>query len=595
MQRTSKRRGRSGVALVYSVVAVMVVSILAAGFMQLALSVTRRLSSTSDTAQALNIAEAGLAEAYTGLAVARTGNVGSREDPAFFGGGCFWVEAEEQAGGMVELKCTALYGTGRATLELACEPVSTSVSSLGFFTSESLRMNPDVRLDSYDSALGTYASQINTSINNKGKVGTNADVSIASGNFIFGDVVYGPTGKLDVASGAVITGGTMPRPELEVLPPVEVPEVTLGKAVKYTSGTPLVIAPGTTGYAELDIGKNSKLILKGPLTLVVGSLALRLGSQMVFDTTDGPVELYVTETLDMSSSSVVSTTTQRTGDSLIFVSAPPGKTVSFGAKSQFYGFIYAPNSDVHISAQYELYGGFVARNLQLAAQGKMHYDLSLGTTQLAQLPLLHSWRVVELPQELVVARIDPFHVLGLDPSALRSPGECHEDQVLDIRYLTNGGRTDSYFGRESDFDWSLVKELLYGARDGRAFFLPPDYATTTTVADDPLVDLVASDMTSKELRDALLAASPVSGESLVAACEREPPMNTSDLKSVLDANTPLKDPTLLAAVGSAALDSSALKGVLLTNSPLSSEVLDAVLKRSPPLSGSDLTNVLAAQ
>src|SRR5262245_7735350 len=110
MRSIPKRRERSGVALIYSVIAVMVVSILAAGFMQLALSVTRRLSSTSDTTEAFNIAEAGLAEAYTGLGVARTGNVGSVDAPAVFGGGLVWVEATEHAGGMVELESTGMYG-----------------------------------------------------------------------------------------------------------------------------------------------------------------------------------------------------------------------------------------------------------------------------------------------------------------------------------------------------------------------------------------------------------------------------------------------------------------------------------------------------
>src|SRR5262245_3205156 len=101
---------RRGSALLFSVVAVMVVSILAAGFLQLALSVTRRTNASSDTQQALNLAEAGLAEAYTGLAVARTGNVGSADAPAVFGGGLLWVEATEHDGGLVELESTAMYG-----------------------------------------------------------------------------------------------------------------------------------------------------------------------------------------------------------------------------------------------------------------------------------------------------------------------------------------------------------------------------------------------------------------------------------------------------------------------------------------------------
>ncbi|HEX6885171.1 MAG TPA: collagen-binding domain-containing protein [Planctomycetota bacterium] len=586
---------RRGSALVFSVMSVMVVSILAAGFLQLSMSVTRRLNVYSDTQQAINLAEAGLAEAYSGLAVARTGNVGTMEAPAVLGGGLLWVEAEHHASGLVELECTAMYGTGRATLGLVCEPVGLGVASLGFFTDEDLRLNPDVRLDSYDSKVSTYADQLNTALNNKGSIGSNGDVSVASGNTIMGDIVYGPTGQLSVASGSVITGGSSARPEEEVLPPVVVPDIPLQKAVKYTGGIPMVVPPGQAGYAGLDIGKNSTLILKGPLDLVVNSLILRLGAKLEFDTTNGPVQLFVNESLDFSTSSVVSTSTQVTSDSLIFVAAPEGKSVNFGAKSQFYGFIYAPNADVHISAQYELYGGLVCKELQLAAQGKMHYDLSLGATLSGQLPILHSWRVVELPQQVAARRIDPFQLLGLDPNDLLPPAQSHQDQVLDVRYVDTSGRTTSYFGLESEFDWSQVGSLLYGVRDGIAFYLPEDYALSGDVANDPLVDLVDSSLSSKQLRDALLAASPCSTEALVAACLRDPPMSQSDLKSVLDANDPLAPQTLLSAVTSPSLDSSALKDVLLDNSPLPTEVLDAVLLRNPPLSPSDLTKVLTIQ
>ena len=589
------RRSERGVALIYSVIAVMVVSILAAGFMQLALAVTRRLSSTADTAQAFNIAEAGLAEAYTGLGVARTGNVGTVDAPAAFGGGLVWVEATRHPTGLVELESTAMYGTGRATLGIACEPIARSVASLGFFTLDDLRLNPDVRLDSYDSSKGAYNTQINTPLNNQGMVGSNGNVTIASNNRIFGDVIYGPTGKISIGSGAVVTGGTSARPELETLPPVEVPDIPLAKPVKYLSGVPMVVPPGEAGYQTLDIGKNSKLVLKGPLKLVVGDLMLRLGAQMTFDTTAGPVDLFVTNSVDLNTSSVVTTSSQKTSDSNIYVSAPPGKTVSFGAKSQFFGYIYAPNATVKISAQYELYGGLACKELQLAAQGKMHLDTGLGALLQSALPIMHSWRVVDIPQKVATKRMDPFEVLGLDPHALPTLAEAHEDQVLELRYVAMDGSTQSYFGKESLFDWSDVKEVLYGVRDGLAFFLPDDYATNQQTLTDPLVDLVNSSLTSKQLRDALLAAAPVSDQALIAACARNPKMSKSDLDNVLDAHSHLSDAVLMAAIASPALDSGTLKGDLINNSPLAPAVLAAALARIPPMSPSDITNLLAKQ
>ncbi len=583
---------RRGGALILSVVAVLVVSILAAGFLQLCSAITRRMGSMADTQQALNLAEAGLAEAYTGLAAAKTGNVGTAETPAAYGGGLFWVEATPHATGLVELDCTAMYGTGRATLGIVCEPVKIGVAGLGFFTEKDLRLNPDVRLDSYDSKRGRYADQVGTPLNNKGVVGSNGNISIASGSIIYGDVVHGPTGNTDVSAGSVVTGDISPRADLEVLPPIDVPVIPLLPPVNYSGAVPLIVPPGEAGFEGLSIAKDSKLILKGPLTIVVGEISLALGAELLFDTTDGPIEMHVTESLDLNTGSLVSTSTEITSDTIVLVSAPEGKTVNFGAKSQFYGFIYAPYAEVHVSAQYEVYGGVVCKELQLAAQGKMHYDLSLGPTLESILPTLYSWRVVDLPTNVAANRMDPFYVLGVDPNACPSPSEAHADQVLDVRYKDRNGAEHTYFGLESDFDWSLVGELLYGARDGVAFYIPDDYVP---LANDPNVDLVNSGMTSKELRDALLAAAPVSNEALIAACLRDPPMNKSDLDNVLDAHVPVSDAVLQAAIDSAALDSGTLTDVLIDNSPLSPTVLNEVLTRTPPLSIPDLNSVLANQ
>lgn len=593
MHSHSKTRATAGSALIFSVLSVLIVSVLAATFLQLALSVTRRLGAASDTHQAFNLAEAGLAEAYTGLAAARTGDVGSADTPSFFGGGLLWVEATNHAGGLVELECTAMYGTGRATLGLVCEPVETRIAALGFFTTEDLRLSPDIRLDSYDSSRGTYAEQVNTPLNNQGVVGSNGDVKVASGSLIFGDVIHGPTGSADVATGSVVTGGVSPRPELEALPSIEVPSIALAAPVVHSSGTPMVVPSGEAGFESLTVGKNGKLVLLGPLTMVVGTLSLEAGSELVLDTRDGPVELFLTESLDQDMGSLVTTTTSVPSDCLVFVAAPEKNNVHFGAKSQFHGFLYAPGSRLQIAAQFEIFGGVVCRELQLAANGKMHYDRGLGATLQARLPMLRSWRVVDLPREAAVKRTDPFRLRELDPRALPSPTEAHKDQLLEVRYLDSGGTERSYSGQESAFDWNDVKQLIYGLRDGEAFFLPD--GELEPAARNPLLDLVSSTLSSKDLRDELLAASPVPGDVIAAACARVPPMSMSDLKNVLDTNRPLDKQSLLASILSSALDSSTLKSVLIDNSPLPLEVLTAVLTRSPPLSALDLIGVLAKQ
>ena len=73
-------------------------------------------------------------------------------------------------------------------------------------------------------------------------------------------------------------------------------------------------------------------------------------------------------------------------------------------------------------------------------------------------------------------------------------------------------------------------------------------------------------------------------------------MNADDLKDVLLTNSPgMPDPVLATAIASCVLPTSALKDVLLANSPLSTAVLNAAINRQPPMNSGDLSKLLSAQ
>ena len=92
---TRGRAGRRGGALALSLMVVFVISILAASFLRLSSGATRRQAQSVDRKRAFYLAEAGLAEAFSGITFGRSGRVGSTERPAVFGEGLFWVEAEQ--------------------------------------------------------------------------------------------------------------------------------------------------------------------------------------------------------------------------------------------------------------------------------------------------------------------------------------------------------------------------------------------------------------------------------------------------------------------------------------------------------------------
>ena len=151
--------GQAGSALVLSLLAVIVVAALAGSYMGLSSSISKRQGRAAHRKQSFYVAEAGLSEAFTGMWVGRTGNVGTPDEPAVFGHGLFWVETEDLGDGIHRLDSTGMYGSGRATLGLVVQEGGESVASLGVFCQEPLVVPTAVRIDRYDSEAGTYDEQ----------------------------------------------------------------------------------------------------------------------------------------------------------------------------------------------------------------------------------------------------------------------------------------------------------------------------------------------------------------------------------------------------------------------------------------------------
>ena len=104
---TPPREGRRGNVLGVVLVVVLTIATASAGLLQLSAATARRQSAAMHRTLAFYLAEAGLAEAYAGLTIGKTGNVGSEGRPAVFGDGLFWVAATDNGDDTVTLDCTA--------------------------------------------------------------------------------------------------------------------------------------------------------------------------------------------------------------------------------------------------------------------------------------------------------------------------------------------------------------------------------------------------------------------------------------------------------------------------------------------------------
>ena len=281
---------------------------------------------------------------------------------------------------------------------------------------------------------------------------------------IFGNVVPGPEGTVEGLDQAFVSGDTEPRSSLIEFEPVKVPSVTMAASVRHDGLLPMVVAPGTSGHESIEVAAGAELVLRGPATIVIGELTLEPGALLTLDTRDGDVVLYVTGGMDLQPGSEAVTTSDYPDELSVLVgpiaTGLGGAPVKLEATSQFHGTIYSPETDVRVGGSFEVYGGIVAKRLEIGPGAKLHFDNARYAG--SPIPRVVSWKLVEIPASVRGRRIDPYLALGVEPGTLDSMSEAHDLAMvtLTIEYLDHSGVARNFTGTEDQFDWSQVAEIL---------------------------------------------------------------------------------------------------------------------------------------
>jgi hypothetical protein len=536
---------RRGGALVLALIAVIVVSTLAAAALSMNGVVTRRLNASNNKKLAFYMAEAGLAEAYGGLLLGKTGNVGTPQRPAAFGDGLFWVVATQAPDETVELTATGMVGNGSAVLSLVAEPGDSTVVELGMFSAGDVSVQAGAVIDGYDSELGSYASQVLGGLAplGAGRLGSNGGVtaegSEAAPTVLNAELSPGP-GETLVSTGEVEVYGVVESGCSSVsLPPASPPSGSMGRGITHSSQVPMMVLPGTTHLDFLSVSANAEVRVEGPATLVLGGLRLEPSATLVIDPTDGPIDVYVTRALDLQLGSFL--LTEGTDPSLVrlHVAGSPASPARLGSGADFHGVIYAPEAHVVVAEPFQVFGALIADQLELQGAVGLHFDRRLARVSLeTTLPKLLSWRIVELKAGLG-RHMDPFSARGLDRSTLPSPADAHADQTLHVEYFDRTGTPRTYDGMESGFDWSDVLAVDRLVRDGDTVTGLDVTDTKLAPADLALIALIEGDTAPRDITRDLIDASPLSAAVIEAAMTRKDPLMSDHYRRILLANSPL--------------------------------------------------------
>jgi hypothetical protein len=353
------------------------------------LGTQRAREQTRGVQLAFYAAEAGLSDGYmrvsAGLVtVPEEGSawIGTPDAPVELGSSSYWVEIAQPDLNSRSIVATGVDGRERERLELLLRKAPTGFFQFAAFGADGVLLDSNAFIDSYDSRAGTYESQVqggNDYALQNGNVGSNADIVMRANTTVHGDVRPGPEGTLnDSAPNTYVSGSTDPADELFEVTPIDVPVIASSGTLVGTSS--VTLGPGPVHYDSILMQGGTTLTVNGPATFVVDSFEMLSNSDLVFDTTGGPIELYATGDFVLQSNSTLTTFSNSALDLTLLLSGnnrTGGNVLQLGANAEFIGAIYAPNSRLRLASNFDIFGSVMCGFLDLSSFGEIHFDEAL--------------------------------------------------------------------------------------------------------------------------------------------------------------------------------------------------------------------------
>jgi hypothetical protein len=382
---------RRGAALVYAAIVATLLAALAVGMLAMNLGTVRMRASDRREQKAFYVAEAGLSDAFMqvteGLLDLEPGvsvSLGSPDAPIELGTSAYWVDIEGLDSRSYSLAATALDDGTQERLELVLSEAPTGFFQFAAFGADGVVLDSNAFIDSYDSALGTYDSQVkggNAFARENGHVGSNDDILLKSNTDVHGDCIPGPGHVVDDSAPRVyVSGSTEPAEEDFPIPPITVP--SFPSSGTLVGNDEVVLGPGDVHYDSILMNGGSKLRIIGPARIVADDFKMKSNTQLSFETDNGPVELIAPGDFVLESNSEVLTSSDSAVDVTLLLGGNnttkrPPDDVELGSNADFVGAIYAPNAKFRLASNFTIYGSIMCGFLDLSSFGEIHFDEAL--------------------------------------------------------------------------------------------------------------------------------------------------------------------------------------------------------------------------
>jgi hypothetical protein len=249
--------------------------------------------------------------------------------------------------------------------------ISHGVGLLGL-SSVSITGTPGI--DSYDSTVGTYASQVKGGhAGSQGNIGSNGNISGSGSGTIWGDANPGPTGTF--SGGITVTGSTAPANQsISETPYVYNPPPG---AAKTTLKGSAALTSGVYHYKSISLASKDLVTATGNVTIYVDGAISTTGQAIIEVTKGSKLTIYQgSGSVSIGGGGIVNDSAK---PSSLTIESATTSSIKLAGSSAFYGTVFATAADFSKTGSADFFGAAVANTVSISGTGWVHYDSSLSS------------------------------------------------------------------------------------------------------------------------------------------------------------------------------------------------------------------------
>lgn len=385
-QVTGRRRGS---ALVIVLIATLTLGMLGTAFMAMTQSASSEERSLRRQMVAGYVNEAALREAAALIAAGGRPGFEAADHPRELDGVRYtvtdlWGEDDPALdSNLVQLRSTTAFSGREYSMELVLRRGVLRLPSwdAGVLGLNKVTLDSNAYADSFDASVSDYASQITGSFGSQTIAGadavvqSNGPIVLSSNSTIQGDGTPGAYSTVTTRGTAVVSGSTAPLVDAVALPLIATPSYPGLPGVDVATGN-TTIPSGNYSFAHLHATGDGVVTVVGPANVVLGDFLMDSSSELVLDTSGGPVNFYVEGRFEISSNNNVGATTGLPTDTAFHVTGS-GDPVVINSNVEFTGTIFAPDRVVHLDSNTQVFGAVAGMEVEINSNASVHYDVSL--------------------------------------------------------------------------------------------------------------------------------------------------------------------------------------------------------------------------